>query len=355
VKKTKKKTITALMIATILLLSAFATLATMPKAAAYTGNTVYIEPYSADTTFQRVWCSFYDGMLGEPGKTITYHDVINIHGNADLWCNFFGHADADLYRGITVYDSNNDVVASTGTYPGIWLNHQDLGYTWTNDYVNFDVNFQDDMFIRNANEGLLYYFSNAPAQFAGYRWVITYRMYITTYDIFGNYLDGVVYWYPTVTHDETSPNHTYNFEMCPEDTADYAASVPWTDTYGSAYVIDANNVCGSAPDGNCAQIGAYASNSHAFICTHLDGYAFGGIWVKCESISTQSDFLVYVSSNGNDWTLTKEQTLYYVPGLHWIDCGINIAGYSYVLLAVYDNGSPSQMYIDAIQTGVNPT
>jgi hypothetical protein len=354
VKKLMKKTISTLVIA-VLLISAFAGLATMQKAAAwgvYHDVTAY--PNGQDTTFQRVYCYYWDGYFGIPAMTAAYHDSAVMQGDDYISANcFFGHVDVRLYRDCYVYDESGNLVAASGD---VWMQSHNIDLVYTMD--GFDVNFYfvDALYIGD-NQGLNYYFSSAPQAFAGYKWVVSYYVYIAAYNAANTLMQSDMYSSVNIIHDErVSTNNQYNWELCPECTSRYSDYVSWTNTYGAAWINDASNVVGSYPDYWYAQMGATGQSSHAFISAHMNSAAFGQVWVKCQSLSSQTDFLVYVSFDDSNWVFLGEQAIGYTSGAQWVNCGGSTSGYNYVLLVVHNSGSIqfSEINIDCIQTGVQP-
>jgi hypothetical protein len=350
-----KKTISTLVIA-VLLISAFAGLATMQKAAAwgvYHDVTAY--PNGQDTTFQRVYCYYWDGYFGIPAMTAAYHDSAVMQGDQYIAYNIlFGHVDVRLYRDAYVYDESGNLVASSGD---IWMQSDHTwDFVWTNQ--GFDVNFCfiDDLYI-GSQQGLNYYFPSAPQAFAGYKWVVNYYVDIAAYDYWGNLQQYNTWTSKDISHDErVSTSNQYNWELCPECTSRYSDYVSWTNTYGAAWINDASNVVGSYPDSYYAQMIAVGQDSHAFISAHMNEAAFGQVWVNCQSLTSQSDLLVYVSFDDSTWTFLSEQIIGYTSGAQWVNCGGTTSGYNYVLLVVHNGGSIqySEINIDCIQTGVQP-
>lgn len=312
------------------------------------------ESSSQSTTFSRVWCEWYDGVLGVPDATLKYPDVAHVDTTMQIYIAWGGHLHAELWRDIKVYDENG-YLCGTGVY-GKWLQTWDSDYYFDEGYHQIYVEFYDDLAIDydSTSYGLRYYWSGSPTDFAGYKWVVSYSIILYSHGFWDDLIDLQVHDFGDIKHDEIPPNQG-NYELCPEDTSTYGSTVQWYEVYGQGSVITPNYLLGSAPNGYNAQISATSLNSVARICAYTNAPTYGEIYIYGRSVSNQARFLVYTSTNNYNWVLGEDQTVQYSANNQWIYCGHTVPGARYVLVVVYDSGIVSTMNIDCVSIGHDPS
>ena len=350
-----KKNICVLLIVAIFALSALATLSTIPKAKAIC-ETVDVPAIDNFTPFQRVWCSWSDGVLGECSQSIKYPNTAHINGQAALMTQFGGQMHAELLRLVFFTDENGVTYsAQEGNMP-LTLQTRDPEFTW-GDYEYYSIDFYDNLCINpwtTSGEGLRWYAENTPDDFSHYKWSAQYEVTIWTTDAWGGIVDVAILWRGTVYHDERQATNTlYNYQLCPEDTDTYISNAYDYNTYGYAYVYSPANLQGSAPNNDYAGLSALGSGSVARIYGQANVWAFGHIYVDAQITSTQCRFLVYGSHDNSNWHLCSEQMLS-GSSFHWIDCGAVQFDDRYFIFVAYNSGTQSSINIDAVHIGHAP-
>ncbi len=335
----------------LLALSMLAGFATLPHALALeTTHDVY--EGNGTINFDRVYCTFYDGMLGEPKKTVDYPDVARVHIDGNLWTTLFGHIEVDVYRHPTQINENNQY-----NFPqnGIWIYHDE--FTSWGDYQSVSQSIYDDLCIDDqANVGLTWCWPYAEPQFSHYKWQVQYWVIIQSFNAFDECIDQYGYWTDTLVHDERSCTGTlYNYIPCPEDTPVYGGSVSWTEEYPSQYYADvssATNALGSE-DGNYATLSSWGQNgAMARLVIQLDSCGFGPINVRvCTPSGSGCNFYVYTSYDGSNWNFKGSPGIGANSGWFWQNVGDG-AYLNYVMLIALDQGAQSTIYVDAVKVGV---
>jgi hypothetical protein len=125
---------------------------------------------------------------------------------------------------------------------------------------------------------------------------------------------------------------------------------PYTYTYQTAGVDNANNIIGSSSDWNYAHLYATSSNAMAQLYTQLNAQVSGGK-IILDGYSQQnydSHLLVYVSTDDSNWhqaaDLHIEGTSHYP-----IECNYYSSAFSYIVVVAYDDTGSSSIYIDSLK------
>lgn len=191
--------------------------------------------------------------------------------------------------------------------------------------------------------------------FSGYKWVVQYSAALTSYDWQSNYIDSVALTnYPTLVHDETSPNHLDNWELAPTSNILYGGSVisQATGTYGNAEIMYENNILGSTPNGNGygAWFFSESNGAEAWETVQLTGDsngAYGDIWIYAQtswSYDIGANLVVYASADAQNWYTVNSMTIQPFTSPQWMNIGFPMANgeplqYQYVMFVVYSNSN----------------
>lgn len=124
----------------------------------------------------------------------------------------------------------------------------------------------------------------------------------------------------------------------PEPFANYwGSSVYSTDTWGYGCVDSEDNIVGSMPDGNYAELSAYEYDSMARITVTMSSQATGEVIVNGYSnVGYTSRMIVYVSSDAYNWNLIYDDYVYDTSPTS-IYCGY-ASNFNYVMINVYSDG-----------------
>ena len=130
----------------------------------------------------------------------------------------------------------------------------------------------------------------------------------------------------------------------------HVSNVTNKQTYGSGSVTNENGIIGSNADGNRANIYGVSSGSGGQIIGQMNATAYGRIFVHVQSATGYNTKLhTYVSYNNYyDWTETYVQTIADSAGGDWYYCGSYYGDFRYIGLAAINDGTPANIYIDAV-------
>ena len=375
----KKTKTLGVLIAIVLMLSAFSVVATIPKASAWgTSHSMNEHSSASDAyyndfqTFNRVYSYVWDGGFGIPHDTAQYPETVTISGSTpnDLYVPYFGHINAYLIRYITVWDENGNsystnhvlnVPAESGE--GGSVMQSSVGETVFSDgYYSSYASFSDGMYI-GSSVGLTYasqdFWDNAlPQAFQHYKWDIQYSIVFHSEDMWNNIVETCETYLGHITHDErSSTNNLYNWELSPESYNRYPSSVSWSEEYPSSSYADASSLSealSDTPNGQNAYLGAWnRDGALARVSFHLNAEAYGALQMYCSTPSWCGAFiLVYVSGDGSNWREIASTNLGSSESPAWRTFGGSTEYYNYVLVVSYCCGNyESGFYIDAMRTG----
>ena len=334
-------------------LSLFTFAVNLPAAKAhfYTSGVQIHPSVSTEQEFQRVWDDYYDGYLGVPDATCTYYQQAIFDDDLLVSCSLGGHCHVYLYKWVYCYwegqwhDSGLMLARETVTGP----------YVPAGNYWVGPPDWTDDLGLNAGSTewGLTWGWDFSECGFAGARWEVIYCVEVVSETMYHTYWDSDSYWYEALYHDETTGNE-HNWQYAPSSDSEHAESVSWTNTYGTASVVNPTYGLEFADGAGC-QLYAYSSGAVARVSYALAIDDGGNNHVHLKMKADYGSYMyVYISDDDTNW---EELWSGYVSygSYTWKDCGHpDTEFYEYVMIVSYRNTATSSIYIDSVYTGQNP-
>jgi hypothetical protein len=145
-------------------------------------------------------------------------------------------------------------------------------------------------------------------------------------------------------------HHTLYANFTAAPSYNFAASILDHSHEYFPLTLDPNNMAGWRPDGLCATMYGFASNQlYGWINATMHTQTEGHIYVygyRCEGWDGQLN--VYVSEDGENWNFVSDQYLNNTwPD--WVDCGVSLTPFSYILLTAEDDQGSSCITVDSVR------